>query len=74
GPVRAWCLSSCGPDRRWDGAEWFPIDARIEGLGAALDWSIYDPTNGTVSFGNIYKVGGETGPGDNFFGALAGGN
>ncbi|NQU44174.1 prepilin-type N-terminal cleavage/methylation domain-containing protein [bacterium] len=63
GPVRAWSLVSVGPDRRKNGYEWFPIDSRIEGLAAALNWSVYDPTNGTKSSGDVGRWGGEiTGP------------
>jgi hypothetical protein len=32
---------------------------------------IYDATNGTVSFGNIYRTGGAAEPADNFFAAAA---
>ena len=68
--ARAWCLYSAGPMRAY-----INMGGVIAVATRAYSFDLlYDPTNGTVSFGNIYKVGGETGPGDNFFGALAGGN
>jgi len=54
---KAWMLQSWGPDRKQDGIEWwllFPDDPGREGVN-----SIYDPTNGTISRGDIARVGGE---------------
>jgi hypothetical protein len=57
---KAFCLLSSGPNRAHDGAEWgvwartslsFP-DSPIEVN------RVYDPTNGTISGGDVVRVGG----------------
>jgi prepilin-type N-terminal cleavage/methylation domain-containing protein len=57
GPSRSWLTSSGGPDR---------ITIAIGGVlanfsGDDTQLIIYDPTNGTVSFGDIWRVGGQSG-------------
>ncbi len=52
GVLKKWMLFSCGPDRNWEleppePSPYEPFDI--------LD--VYDPTNGTVSEGNIFRVG-----------------
>jgi prepilin-type N-terminal cleavage/methylation domain-containing protein len=54
---KAWMLQSWGPDRKQDSVEWwllFPDDPARGGVNG-----IYDPTNGTISRGDIARVGGE---------------
>ncbi|MFH1744045.1 MAG: prepilin-type N-terminal cleavage/methylation domain-containing protein [bacterium] len=48
--MKGYCISSYGPDKGASGVEWVPI-----GGGAA---SIYDPSNGLVSLGDIGRFGG----------------
>lgn len=56
-----WSLVSWGPDRTGNGAEWSYIYRKLG--GATNDVTslalLYDPTNGTVSSGDIIKMGGE---------------
>lgn len=40
-----WCIMSIGPDHRFDGADWRPVTRQ------------YDPTNGTISNGDISRWG-----------------
>ncbi|MEI7634248.1 MAG: prepilin-type N-terminal cleavage/methylation domain-containing protein [bacterium] len=40
-----WCMYSMGPNMVWEGADWYPITMQ------------YDPTNGTVSYGDISRWG-----------------
>ena len=49
---RAWGLSSLGPDRTDDGILWAPTRATVPING------LYDPTNGTMSWGDIARFGG----------------
>ena len=68
-PGRSWCTQSGGPDR-----------TRIA-IGGILDNSpaveivdiLYDATNGTVSFGDIFRVGGQFGGDGGSSGAYGGG-
>jgi len=54
-PARSWLLQSVGPDRTYIN------------MGGVLDsftsddtqLLLYDPTNGTVSFGGVFRVGGQ---------------
>jgi type II secretion system protein G len=52
-----WSLTSGGPD---GGIHWpyYAFDARFVEDGSYINWS-YDPTNGTVSAGDIFRRGGE---------------
>ena len=45
GVTQVWCIMSIGPDMNFDGADWFPVSRQ------------YDPTNGTVSPGDVSKWG-----------------
>jgi prepilin-type N-terminal cleavage/methylation domain-containing protein len=40
-----WCMYSMGPNLVWEGADWYPVTMQ------------YDPTNGTVSPGDISRWG-----------------
>jgi hypothetical protein len=62
----AWIVFSSGPDKQYTAMESVmtmqPTDSNIcSGL-------FYDPTNGTVSFGDIWRGGGQTWPGANLAG------
>jgi len=62
-PARAWLLHSAGPDSAYHNlggvlAQDYVIDGPI--------LLMYDPTNGTISFGSIYRTGG------NFYGNTTG--
>lgn len=68
-----WILFSQGPDLKSGFGDWTPTGAAIAGdpesnvqvriynadsaLGDFMD-TVYDPTNGTVSVGNLYRAGG----------------
>ncbi|MCL5269748.1 MAG: hypothetical protein M1457_04170, partial [bacterium] len=55
----AWYLSSLGPDHL-DSAPGWRVWHFCNGQQLnALAWGTYDPTNGTISFGDIYRCGGE---------------
>jgi prepilin-type N-terminal cleavage/methylation domain-containing protein len=45
GVSQDWCLHSLGPDLLFDGVDWHPVSLQ------------YDPTNGTVSRGDISRWG-----------------
>jgi prepilin-type N-terminal cleavage/methylation domain-containing protein len=54
-----------------------PMEALINAGGVIAGWKaadcsplIYDPTNGTISFGQIWRTGGSPGSQDNLFGAV----
>jgi prepilin-type N-terminal cleavage/methylation domain-containing protein len=48
---RGYCISSYGPDHGADGVEWFPMTGNAG--------SIYAPSNGLISDGDICRFGGE---------------
>ena len=48
--VKGYCVSSYGPDRGANGVEWFPITGNAA--------SMYAPSNGLVSPGDIGRFGG----------------
>jgi prepilin-type N-terminal cleavage/methylation domain-containing protein len=52
-----WCLNSWGPDRTGNGGEWYYIFRRLENPAGGIVL-VYDPTNGTISSGDIIKIGG----------------
>lgn len=62
-----WVIFSSGPDSQiqWPadyqpyGSPWM-YDVIMRGEPDVMRNAIYDPTNGTVSFGNIYRAGGGT--------------
>ncbi|HUT23352.1 MAG TPA: prepilin-type N-terminal cleavage/methylation domain-containing protein [Sumerlaeia bacterium] len=65
---KAWVLSSFGPDRNIDYMERFPYFLLYDVSPAGDGWPyaperpidiLYDPTNGTVSNGDIGRCGGE---------------
>ena len=62
-PSNTWMMRSTGPDRIDDthvnSYPWPPsrIPHNQSGVAEVLTY-IYDPTNGTVSFGDVYRVGG----------------
>lgn len=45
GVSQDWCMMSIGPDHFYDGADWYPVTRQ------------YDPTNGTISSGDISRWG-----------------
>ena len=60
---KAFSLVSAGPDRGHNGAEWAIFDD-VPTLTSTEGWPfranrVYDPTNGTVSGGDIIRFGGE---------------
>jgi len=57
-PVAGFVLHSYGPDRSYQGGEW--VTAGLDyNLGGTIGVDrLYDPTNGTVSIGDIVRVGG----------------
>ena len=60
--LRGYMLKSWGPDRHNAGLEWYPISIRYPN-GQAPEWGhyaamLYDPTNGTISFGDLGRFGG----------------
>jgi len=58
-----WTLTSAGPDMCWD---WYP-DGKSDGPGGLFYGEPqYDPTNGTVSRGNVERCGPGNIPGDYF--------
>lgn len=60
-----WILHSAGPDSSYHNLGGvLANDADIDGPILL----IYDPTNGTVSFGSIYRAGGATGAGPTYAG------
>jgi hypothetical protein len=51
----AFAIISYGPDQKYDAAEWFdyaPVDTEYI--------RIYDPSNGTISPGDILRLGGSS--------------
>ncbi len=62
----AWLLRSVGPDSRAEGAVVDAVtNASVEGLFQTADGYpghnvLYDPTNGTISRGDIVRAGGQT--------------
>lgn len=61
-------LESCGPDKHYHrmGDPLNVADSAIPGQKMILSKALYDPTNGTVSRGSIWRAGGGTGRGDFF--------
>ncbi len=56
--ARSWVFHSAGPDANYQNLGGVIANDRLVDLPATLGL-IYDPTNGTVSFGSIYRTGGE---------------
>ena len=59
---RGWGLSSLGPDHSDAGILWVPYIIMDNPGNPPNTWNytVYDPTHGTVSRGDIAKLGGET--------------
>lgn len=63
GQMKEWVLSSPGPDQQDNGGQWFMFG--MEALNGVTGFpaiglypgAIYDPTNGTISAGDIARVG-----------------
>ena len=58
-PAKMWALTSNGPDMRWDC--WGLYHGYTPGLLCGVDpllkdWALYDPTNGTVSRGDLFRA------------------
>jgi len=59
----SWVLVSCGPDLLPSAGEYamFGMDVVLNANPTAGEWgtagAVYDPTNGTVSVGDIVRVG-----------------
>lgn len=53
-----WCVSSYGPDRQSQAAEWYPIFL-ASGANSAASAKLYDATNGTLSLGDVSRFGGD---------------
>ena len=51
-----WAVGSPGPDHRQQWAQFYPITRSSPNYGGRL---MYDPSNGTVSNGDIYRYGGD---------------
>ena len=56
-----WALVSPGPDATLQAAEWVPVQMHNNSDVSAALRKIYDPTNGTVSAGDIARYGGDVG-------------
>lgn len=52
-----WCVSSYGPDKLSDACEWYPIFLLTDKPAAMR--KLYDPTNGTISTGDLPRYGGD---------------
>ncbi len=61
-PIAGYALTSYGPDRKYDAAEWvaWGLDSRVALGGSTITGvsRLYDPTNGTVSDGDLIRTGG----------------
>jgi len=59
--TKMWVLVSVGPDQQGNGGEWYMFGEKVLNLGQPFLGSgygcLYDPTNGTVSAGDIVRVG-----------------
>ena len=56
---RAWSLTSPGPDHRLDHMTWAPVYFATPGQSGTGMNLLYDPTNGTVSKGDLGRFGGD---------------
>lgn len=65
GKSTAWLLHSAGPDSTYHNLGGILSNNRAADLQHTLNL-IYDPTNGTVSFGSIYRAGGGASPSANY--------
>lgn len=53
----AYCLESLGPDQNYSAGEWF--DYRPDDDANQI-YRLYDPSNGTISNGDIIRLGGSS--------------
>lgn len=68
-PGRTWLLAASGPDK----VHCLLGGALVNFASPEATWLVYDPTNGTTSFGSLYEIGGEIGgPGDYGLGFVLG--
>ncbi len=58
-PRTGWILLSYGPDLSYQGGEWATIGLDTVAHGWRGVERLYDPTNGTVSAGDIIRTGGQ---------------
>ncbi len=58
-PRTGWILLSYGPDIAYQGGEWATIGLDTEAFGWKGVQRLYDPTNGTMSAGDIIRAGGQ---------------
>ena len=60
-PTPGYILKSFGPAKRDNGAEWTAATG-LDGVGALIAGAdrIYNPTNGTVSEGDIVRIEGSS--------------
>jgi len=56
--ARAWLLSSVGPDGAYNNLGGVLSNDGVDHVGDCLDL-VYDPTNGTISRGDVYRTGGQ---------------
>lgn len=56
-PTSGYAITSWGPDQTQQAAEWYYILMKLNNSAGAIVL-LYDPTNGTVSKGDILRVGG----------------
>ncbi|MBX7247172.1 MAG: prepilin-type N-terminal cleavage/methylation domain-containing protein [Candidatus Sumerlaeaceae bacterium] len=62
----AWLVYSAGPDKAYSGTSTLMTSYDPEVVSAHF----YDPTNGTVSYGDVWRGGGRLQPGINAWGAV----
>ena len=60
-PRAACIVFSYGPDHLYDAAEWVVFGLDFVGGGRSGASRVYDPTNGTISAGDMVRVIGDTG-------------
>jgi type II secretion system protein G len=59
--AQAWLLHSAGPDLTYHNLGGVLANERLPGDLQSTIQLMYDPTNGTISFGSIYRTGGGVG-------------
>lgn len=59
--VQWWFLESCGPDRAYHNMGGILLNTTMSAFPTILSTQ-YDPTNGTVSQGSVFRVGGQKTP------------
>ena len=57
-PRAGWLLTSFGPDKKEQGSEWIIVGLDFLESGVRGCDRLYDPTNGTVSSGDLAREGG----------------